>query len=106
MAFRQLSLGQGAAPAALSRTRSCARSRWRRVLIHRSTFADLANCVIGLATPGAIIGWAVVSTSWISDGVAASLTPWLGPGADPHAPDVGLNAERVLALFFAYRLFL
>ena len=45
----------------------------RRVLLHRSTFADLAYCVIGLATLGAIIGWAVVSTSWISDGVAASL---------------------------------
>ena len=35
----------------------------RRVPFHRSTFADLAYCVIGLATLGAIIGWAVVSTS-------------------------------------------
>ena len=51
----------------------------RRVLLHRSTFADLAYCVIGLATLGAIIGWAVVSTSWISDGVAAFLARWLGP---------------------------
>ena len=46
----------------------------RRVLLHRSTFADLAYCVIGLTTLGAILGWAVVSTSWISDGVAAVLT--------------------------------
>ena len=32
----------------------------RRVLLHRSTFADLAYCVIGLTTLGAILGWAVV----------------------------------------------
>jgi hypothetical protein len=31
----------------------------RRVLLHRSTFADLAYCVISLATLGGIIGWAV-----------------------------------------------
>src|SRR6202789_3497294 len=41
----------------------------RRVLLHRSTFADLAYCVIGLMTLGAILGWAVVSTSWIRAGV-------------------------------------
>ena len=71
----------------------------RRVLLHRSTFADLAYCVIGLATLGAIIGWAVVSTSWISDGVAASLTRCLGPHPEPHAPDFVLNGARTLALF-------
>ena len=51
----------------------------RRVLLHRSTFADLAYCVISLATLGAILGSAVVSASWISDGVAAFLTSRLGP---------------------------
>ena len=65
----------------------------RRVLLHRSTFADLAYCVIGLATLGAIIGWAVVSTSWISDGVAAFLTSRLGPPPQPQAPEVALNAR-------------
>jgi sterol desaturase/sphingolipid hydroxylase (fatty acid hydroxylase superfamily) len=76
----------------------------RRVLLHRSTFADLAYCVIGLATLGAIIGWAVVSTSWISDGVAAFLARWLGPHPEPQAPDFVLNALRTLALFLAYDL--
>jgi sterol desaturase/sphingolipid hydroxylase (fatty acid hydroxylase superfamily) len=76
----------------------------RRVLLHRSTFADLAYCVIGLATLGAIIGWAVVSTSWISDGVAAFLTRCLGPHPEPHAPDFVLNGARTLALFLAYDL--
>ena len=76
----------------------------RRVLLHRSTFADLAYCVIGLATLGAIIGWAVVSTSWISDGVAAFLTRRLGPHPEPHAPDFVLNGARTLALFLAYDL--
>src|ERR1700683_5317066 len=68
----------------------------RRVLLHRSTFADLAYCVIGLTTFGAVIGWAVVSTSWISDGVAAFLTRRLGPHPEPHAPDFVLNGARTL----------
>ena len=76
----------------------------RRVLLHRSTFADLAYCVIGLATLGGIIGWAVVSTSWISDGVAALLTRLIGPAPQPHAPDFALNAARTLLLFLAYEL--
>ena len=76
----------------------------RRVLLHRSTFADLAYCVIGLATLGGIIGWAVVSTSWISDGVAVFLMDWLGPHPQPRAPDFALNAARTLALFLAYEL--
>ena len=76
----------------------------RRVLLHRSTFADLAYCVIGLATLGGIIGWAVVSTSWISDGVAALLTRSLGPAPQLHAPDFLLDAARTLALFLAYDL--
>jgi sterol desaturase/sphingolipid hydroxylase (fatty acid hydroxylase superfamily) len=76
----------------------------RRVLIHRSTFADLAYCVIGLATLGAIIGWAVVSTSWVSDGVGACLSRLFGPGPEPSAPDFVLNSARTLALFLAYDL--
>ena len=76
----------------------------RRVLLHRSTFADLAYCVIGLTTLGAILGWAVVSTSWIGDGVAALLTRGLGPAPQWRAPDWTLNAMRTVALFLAYEL--
>ena len=76
----------------------------RRVLLHRSTFADLAYCVIGLATLGAILGWAVVSTSWISDGVAALLTRGLGPAPRPRAPDFALDGARTILLFLAYEL--
>ena len=76
----------------------------RRVLLHRSTFADLAYCVIGLATLGGIIGWAVVSTSWISDGLAALLTRLLGPPPQPHAPDFALNGARTILLFLGYEL--
>jgi sterol desaturase/sphingolipid hydroxylase (fatty acid hydroxylase superfamily) len=76
----------------------------RRVLFHRSTFADLAYCVIGLATLGAILGWAVVSTSWISDSVAALLTRGFGPATQWRAPDWALNAIRTVALFLAYEL--
>jgi len=77
---------------------------WRRVLLYRSTFADLAYCVVGLATFGAILGWAVVSTSTISDVVAAFLTNRLGPAPQWRAPDFALNAARTLALFLAYDL--
>jgi sterol desaturase/sphingolipid hydroxylase (fatty acid hydroxylase superfamily) len=76
----------------------------RRVLLHRSTFADLAYCVIGLATFGAVLGWAVLSTSSISDGVAGLLTRGLGPARHLRAPDWVLNAVRTLALFLAYEL--
>jgi sterol desaturase/sphingolipid hydroxylase (fatty acid hydroxylase superfamily) len=76
----------------------------RRVLMHRSTFADLAYCVIGLATLGGIIGWAVVSTSSISDGVAALLTRLLGRPPLHYAPDFALNAARTFLLFLAYEL--
>lgn len=75
-----------------------------RVLFHRSTLADLAYCVFGLAALGAIIGWAVVSTAWISDGVAAFLDGRFGPRSQPQAPDVVLNSARTLALFLAYEL--
>jgi sterol desaturase/sphingolipid hydroxylase (fatty acid hydroxylase superfamily) len=76
----------------------------RRVLFHRSTLADLAYCVIGLATLGGIIGWAVVSTSWISDGVAAFLARLFGPGPEPRVPGFVLDGVRTLALFLAYDL--
>jgi sterol desaturase/sphingolipid hydroxylase (fatty acid hydroxylase superfamily) len=76
----------------------------RRILLHRSTLADLAYCVIGLATLGAILGWAVVSTTWISDGVAAILTRRLGPAPQLHAPDFVADGLRTLALFLAYEL--
>jgi sterol desaturase/sphingolipid hydroxylase (fatty acid hydroxylase superfamily) len=76
----------------------------RRVLFHRSTRADLAYCVIALATFGAILGWAVVSTSGISDGVSELLTCGLGPAPQWRVPDWTLNAVRTVALFLAYEL--
>src|ERR1700683_2245495 len=76
----------------------------RRGLLHRSPFADLAYCVIGLTTLGAILGWAVVSTSWISDGVAAVLMRSLGPAPQWRTPDRLLDALRTVALFLAYEL--
>ena len=76
----------------------------RRVLLHRSTCADLAYCVIGLATFGAILGWAVVSTSWISECVAGLLKRGLGPAPQWRVPDWTLNAVRTVALFLAYEL--
>ena len=75
----------------------------RRVLLHRSTRADLVYCVASLATFGAILGWAIVSTSWIGDGVAAFLATHFGEWT-PQAPALVLDALRTLALFLAYDL--
>jgi sterol desaturase/sphingolipid hydroxylase (fatty acid hydroxylase superfamily) len=76
----------------------------RRVLLHRSTVADLGYCVVGLATLGVILGSAVVSTAWIGDGVASLLTRGLGPAPQWRAPDWTLNAMRTVTLFLAYEL--
>ena len=75
----------------------------RRVLLHRSTRADLVYCVGSLATFGAILGSAVVSTSWIGEGVASLLAAHFGERT-PQAPAVALDATRTLALFLAYDL--
>ncbi|HZZ59721.1 MAG TPA: sterol desaturase family protein [Roseiarcus sp.] len=75
----------------------------RRVLLHRSTRADLVYCVLSLATFGAVLGWAVVSTSWIGDGVASFLAGRFGERA-PEAPTVALIAARTVVLFLAYDL--
>jgi sterol desaturase/sphingolipid hydroxylase (fatty acid hydroxylase superfamily) len=99
LAWRRISRNRRIVPRMLARAILS-----RRVLLHRSTFADLAYCIIGLATLGAILGWAVVSTSWISDGAAALLTRLFGPPPQPQAPDFVLNAARTLALFLAYDL--
>ena len=99
LAWRRMRRDRPVAPRTLARAILS-----RRVLLHRSTFADLAYCVIGLATLGAILGWAVVSTSWISDGVAALLTRGLGPAPRPPAPDFALDAARTILLFLAYEL--
>ena len=73
--------------------------------LHPSPTSPIAS--VGLATLGRIIGWAVVSTSWISDGVAALLLQLLGlprTAATPHAPDFALSAARTILLFLGYEL--
>ena len=75
----------------------------RRVLLHRSTRADLVYSVLSLMALGAILGWAVVSTRWVGDCVAAFLAGRFGERA-PAAPAVALDAARTLVLFLAYDL--
>ena len=75
----------------------------RRVLLHRSTRADLAYAALSLAVLGALIGWAVISSGWISDGVAAALAARFGE-APASAPSLARDAARTLILFLAYDL--
>ncbi len=75
----------------------------RRVLFHRSTRADLVYCLASLTILGAIIGWAVVSTARVSEGVAAFLAGRFGERS-PAGPPLALDAARTLALFLAYDL--
>ena len=75
----------------------------RRALLHRSTRADLVYTVLSLMALGAILGWAVVSTRSVGDGVAAFLAARFGERT-PAAPALALDAARTLALFLAYDL--
>jgi sterol desaturase/sphingolipid hydroxylase (fatty acid hydroxylase superfamily) len=98
LALRRKLRGRRIRPSALMRALFL-----RRVLFHRSTRADLVYCVVSLATFGAILGWAVVSTSWIGEGVAAFLANGFGDRA-PQTPTVALVAARTVVLFLAYDL--
>ena len=60
--------------------------------------------MIGLATFGAIIGWAVVSTSWISDRVAALLTPVSARRRSRTRPKSRSTRRARSRSFFAYDL--
>lgn len=73
----------------------------RRVLLSRSTRADAVYAVVSLATLGAVLGWAVISTHAVSATVVALLASGFGPPADP-TPEAWRNAARRLALFLAY----
>ncbi len=75
----------------------------RRVLLHRSARADLVYCLASLAMFGAILGWAVVSTTWVGEGVASFLANRFGERT-PQAPAFALDAARTLVLFLAYDL--
>ena len=79
----------------------------RRVLFHRSTRADLAYAALSLAIFGAAISYAVVSTAWIGDGVAAFLAVRFGEAAHraPEGPPgLARDIARTAILFLAYDL--
>jgi sterol desaturase/sphingolipid hydroxylase (fatty acid hydroxylase superfamily) len=74
----------------------------RRVLFHRSTFADLGYFVFSVVLLGALLGWALISASAISDFVLGTLRDRLGAHAPLAAPDFALRAAMTLALFLGY----
>jgi sterol desaturase/sphingolipid hydroxylase (fatty acid hydroxylase superfamily) len=76
----------------------------RRVLFHRSTFADFGYFFFGILTLGLLFGWALVSGSAISDFVTRFLQQHLGPRAPLGAPDFALRAGMTIVLFLGYEL--
>jgi sterol desaturase/sphingolipid hydroxylase (fatty acid hydroxylase superfamily) len=76
----------------------------RRVLFHRSSFADIGYFVFGLLTLGVLIGWAVVSGETISKFVIDGLTAIFGAHDPVSAPIWALRLGRTILLFLAYEL--
>jgi len=75
----------------------------RRVLLHRSTRADLAYAFLTLTLLGTLIGSAVISTAWVAGGAAAALAAVFGE-ARPRPASLSGDAARTLAVFLAYDL--
>ncbi|HWG04169.1 MAG TPA: sterol desaturase family protein [Beijerinckiaceae bacterium] len=87
------------------RPRTIARAIFaRRVLFHRSTYADLGYFLIGTGTLGALFGSTVMSASALTNLVAASLAHVFGPRAPLGAPDLVPRVAMTGALFLAYEL--
>jgi sterol desaturase/sphingolipid hydroxylase (fatty acid hydroxylase superfamily) len=76
----------------------------RRVIFHRSTFADFGYFSLGLIGLGAFLGWALFSASAIGDAVAGFLDTHFGARAPINAPEFLLRAGKTLLLFLAYEL--
>jgi sterol desaturase/sphingolipid hydroxylase (fatty acid hydroxylase superfamily) len=76
----------------------------RRILLHRSTFADLGYFCLGTLSFAGLFGWALFSASAISDVVAGFLQDHLGERAPLAAPDFVLRTARTVVLFLAYEL--
>ena len=99
LAYRQKQRGRRV------RLRALARAMFRRrIVLHRSSFADFGYFFLGGISLGALLGWALFSASAIADAIAGFLEAHFGVHAPLDAPEFVLRAGRTLIIFLAYEL--
>jgi sterol desaturase/sphingolipid hydroxylase (fatty acid hydroxylase superfamily) len=74
----------------------------KKIMLHRSTLADVGYFFINTFALGGLIGWAFFSGEGVSKFVTAFLRDHLGAMAPSTAPAFVLSAGMTLLLFLAY----
>lgn len=74
----------------------------RRILRHRSTYADLFYYVVNTFAVGGLIGWGVVSSAAVCDLVVHGLQAGFGSPVPTATPDWLLRAGVTVAAFLGY----
>ena len=74
----------------------------RRIILNRSTYADLFYYFINTFAIGGLIGWGLFSAISIADWVTQLLRTTLGDGAPSGAPDWTLRTGMTLVTFIGY----
>ena len=97
LAYRQWRRRGHIRPAALARAFFS-----RRVMLHRSTRADVGYFLLNTFVTGALIGWACLTVGEMSQFVESSLTDRFGARAAPDAPEFALRAAVTIIAFLAY----
>lgn len=74
----------------------------RRILLHRSTRADLLYYVVNTFASSALIGWGIVSSAVVAGLTDHVLRAAFGPQLSANAPDWALRLAITLIVFLAY----
>lgn len=75
---------------------------FKRIILHRSTLADVGYFFCNLFVFGSVIGWAILSSGTMADAVLRILTDCFGARTPVEAPDFVLRLGITLLLFLAY----
>jgi len=76
--------------------------RARKILLNRSTYADLFYYVVNTFAIGSLIGWGLLSGATVSELVVRGLRTGFGLQAQVHAPDWAMRAGLTFVAFIGY----
>src|SRR5579862_7041244 len=76
----------------------------RRIILHRSTRADVCYFLLNALAFGALIGWTCLSSGTIAKAVSGALENSFGARSPVAAPDIVVRAGMTLLVFLAYEL--
>jgi sterol desaturase/sphingolipid hydroxylase (fatty acid hydroxylase superfamily) len=74
----------------------------KRLLHSRSARADIKYFALNVLFLGSLLGWAILSATWISGGLYTELNETLGAQSPSSLPSWAVMAITTLALFLAY----